>query len=185
MNRATRDLAVAKIVHPSNVPYGHRRITWSRLPPTPTPVYLIGTKIVGGRTRTSTIFIMCKMWVDYICSGLSYWGDVFVARRSPSYTESRAVIWRSREPTVEGYSGWLFVRPGESTEQGMYSYHVVGFQSHEISCRKTLQKEAIYWKIALEPPMDLTGCLWASAPRQVCQELEQQVRKYGVCLGIF
>ena len=102
---------------------------------------------------------------------------MFVTRRSLQYSQKPAVIWRCSNSTIQGFSGGLLVHPGDAIGQGEYSYHVVGFQSHEISCSTTVQPPPFYWKIALEPPLELTRDFWASAPGETCRKLDLHVER--------
>ena len=177
IQRATSDLAIAKLVRPVNIPYGHRPIKWNRLPSTPAPIYLLGSNLIGEEeTNLDNVDEVQKVVVG-ICSGLSYLRDVFVTRRSLQYAQSPAIIWRCRDPTIQGFSGGLLVRPGDAIGQGEHSYHVVGFQSHEVSRSTTVQAERFHWKIALQPPLELTRDFWASAPGETCRELDLRVER--------
>ena len=89
-----------------------------------------------------------------------------------------ALIWRCDKTSIQGDSGSLLVRLEEDLNGG-FTVYGVGFQSHEtpqIICPVGTSPQ-VYWKIALNPPPELTTAYWALAPSDLIDVLENDTRE--------
>jgi hypothetical protein len=69
VHRATSDLAIAKLIHPVNIPHAYRPISWNRLPSTLAPVYLLGSNLVSEEEIHPENIDEVQKVVAGICSG--------------------------------------------------------------------------------------------------------------------
>jgi len=90
--------------------------------------------------------------------------------RSTEY--EAALLWRCNDVTIVGDSGSLLVRITDG-EDGRYTVHGIGFQSHELPINPIGTKPQLYWKIAFRPPIKLTDEYWALAPSDMMDGLAE------------
>ena len=102
-------------------------------------------------------------------------GRRYMVSKKTSYSNPTTIIWRTRYPTVSGFSGSALVRAGDLLRGNLYrEWKVLGFQSHEYNAKDPVVRKGrpIYWKIAYRSPEEIMG-LYPIAPHNILHYLDQ------------